>query len=101
MVKVDGESITFTSSDINAAIFDAAHGVYTIKVTGAPTKRFPNGRFLSFWAIPKTFKAVGKTADGKSIWTFTAFLECTEPRRDKELLLTPRIEIQCTLVYGI
>lgn len=100
-VTVDGEPITFTSSDSSAAIFDATHGVYTISITGAATKRFPNGRFLRFWAIPRTFKTAGTTADGKNIWTFSALLECTEPRKDKELLITPRIEIQCTLIHGI
>jgi hypothetical protein len=100
-VTVDGASIAFGDPDRCAAIFDSAHGVYTISVEGPPTERFPNGRFLRFLAIPKSFRAAGKTADGKDTWTFDAILICTEPRKDKDSVLTPQIELRCTLTYGI
>jgi hypothetical protein len=98
---VDGESITFEQSDRSAVVFDAAHGVFTISIEGAPTPRFPNGRFLRFYALPKSFRGADKTPDGKGTWSFTAIFRCTEPRKSKEQLLTPDIEVVCKLVYGI
>jgi hypothetical protein len=98
---VDGESISFGQSDHCAVVFDAAHGIFTISIEGQATSRFPNGRFLRFYALPKSFRAAEKTPDGKNVWSFTAVVRCTEPRKTKEELLTPDIEVTCKLIYGI
>lgn len=98
---VDGESIAFDQADRGAVVFDALHGVFTISTEGEATAQFPNGRFLRFYALPKSFKTDGKTPDGKNVWSFRALFWSTEPRKTKDLLLTPKIEVSCKLVYGI
>ena len=100
-VTIDGVDITFDIEDDCAAVFDDALGVYTIVVIGKPTEKFPNGRYLTFYAVPKTMKKTGRTKEGKDIWTFDAFLTVTEPRADKDSLISPKIAVQCRMVYGI
>ena len=98
---VDNKKLIFNEGDEVHTIFDAESGVFTVHVSGDSNKEFPNGRFLEFWAIPKSFKIVS-SGGSKQKYEFKARIEATEPRKgsDKDLRI-PRVELSCILIYSI
>ena len=73
--------------------------VFTVFILGKENKEFPNGRFIQFWALPETFKAVNSDRSNQK-YEFKARIEATEPRKDKDLRI-PQVELNCTLTYKI
>ena len=98
---VDNKKLTFDATDEAHTIFDAQSGVFTVYLTGESTDNFPNGRFIQFWAIPKSFKIISADRSYQK-YEFKARIEATEPRRgENRSLRTPQVELNCTLTYRI
>jgi len=95
-LKVDGVSLTFSDEDTSSVVCDPANGVYTVILE---SNRASNHRFLKFWAIPKSFKILSESREDAR-YEFRAKVQATEPRKNKDLL-TPVIELNCTLTYKI
>jgi hypothetical protein len=96
-LSIDGSKLQFSSKDNATIVFDPTCGVFTIHLVGKESKDFPNGRFLKFWVIPKTFKVI-KIDGSLEKYEFKARIEATEPRKGKELQI-PRVEVFCSLEY--
>jgi hypothetical protein len=98
---VDNKKVSFNDSDEAYTIFDAETGVFTVYITGDANKEFPNGRFIQFWAIPKSFKILNSTISNQK-YEFKARIEGSEPRKgqDKDLRI-PQVELNCVLEYSI
>jgi len=100
-LKVDEKRLVFDDNDEVRTIFDAQSGVFTIYITCSPTKDFPNGRFVQFWAIPKSFKVI-KSDRSNQRYEFKAKIEATEPRSgDNRDLRIPTVVLSCLLEYRI
>ena len=98
---VDNKKLIFDENDEAHTIFDAQTGVFTIYITGEENKDFPNGRFIEFWAIPKSFKVLNSDRSNQE-YEFKARIEATEPRKGTERSLRiPQVELNCTLKYKI
>ncbi len=100
-LKVDGKKLLFNNDDKSYAIFDPKNGVFTLFLTGSENPDFPNGRFVEFWAIPKTFKTIISNP-GHQRYEFRGKIEATEPRKgaDKDNRI-PQVELICILDYEI
>lgn len=99
--SIDGKKILFTSDDEVYTIFDAKNGVFTIYITGKTNDEFPNSRYIRLWAIPSSFKTILRTSETQH-YEFKAKIMGTEPRKGNNFaLLTPTIELNCTLKYTI
>jgi hypothetical protein len=98
-LTVDGKKVIFNGDDRGYTIFDAGTGVFTIYIDGEKTKDFPNGRFIQFWAIPKSFKDAGSDSHYQK-YEFKARIEGTEPRKGEgKFLRIPQVELNCVLEY--
>ena len=98
---VDGKKLSFDESDEAHTIFDAESGVFTVYITGQSNDDFPNGRFVEFWAIPKSFRIISADRSYQK-YEFKARIEATEPRRGaNKNLRIPQVELNCTLTYKI
>ena len=98
---VDNKSLVFDDKDDVRTIFDKETGVFTVCISGAPTKEFPNGRFVEFWAIPKSFKII-KSERSNQRYEFKAKIEATEPRGGgNRSLRIPQVLLSCVLEYRI
>ena len=99
LAKIDTSKISFTTEDSHV-IFDPKIGVFTMSIYDEYDSKFPNGKFIEFWAIPSSFKTV-KNENGYQIYTFKAKISGTEPRKDKRELHIPVIILNCILEYQI
>ena len=98
---VDNKKLIFDENDEAHTIFDAKSGVFTVYITGEENEDFPNGRFIQFWAIPKSFKVISSDRSNQR-YEFKARIEATEPRKGTNRnLRIPQVELNCTLVYKI
>lgn len=98
---VDGKKLLFTSEDEAYTIFDDELGVLTIYLSGNANTDFPNGRFIEFWAIPKTFKTIFSDRSNQR-YEFKARIVGTEPRKGEgKYLHIPQVELNCVLEYKI
>ncbi len=98
-LTVDNSKLAFSTDDEVYTIFDPQKGVFTVYMTGKSSAKFPNGRFLQFWALPSTFKIL-KGSRESQLYEFNARVRATEPRADKELQI-PTVELHCRLSYDI
>ena len=100
-LTVDGARLDFSGDDARlVSIFDPRNGVFTLQIEGKTNTAFPNHRYVTFWAIPSSFKTISSSSGNQS-YKFRALLFGTEPRKDKDVFITPQIEVECTLVYEI
>jgi hypothetical protein len=102
-LSIDGSKIAFNRErgDEAFTIFDAKAGVFTLYINGDTDEKFPNSRFVQFWAIPSSFKIISSESDSQE-YEFKAKIEATEPRKGKNLALRTRtITLNCTLEYRI
>jgi hypothetical protein len=98
---VDGKKLAFTDEDKSTTVFDSVNGVLTLYLTGNNNAAFPNGRFIRFWAIPKTFKTV-VSRPGHRKYEFKGRIEATEPRKGENFNnRIPQVEMDCTLDYEL
>ena len=96
---VDTKKVKFDGSDEAFTIFDPKNGVFTIYINGKTNEEFTNSRFVSFWAIPTSFKIINKDRANQK-YEFKAKIFGTEPRKGRQLI-TPEIKLICTLEYKI
>ena len=98
---VDNKKVTFDENDEAHTIFDAQTGVFTVYISGQSNNDFPNGRFIQFWAIPKSFKILNSDRASQK-YEFKAKIEGTEPRKgEHRYLRIPQVELTCVLEYKI
>jgi hypothetical protein len=96
---VDKKSLTFGYDDEAYTIFDPKAGVFTLYINGKPNNDYPNHRFIKFYAIPSSFKIISNS-NTQQKYQFRAKINGTEPRKNKDLI-TPEVELVCTLEYEI
>jgi hypothetical protein len=87
---VDGKKINFDGDDVYT-IFDPKNGVFTIYINGETNEEFPNHKYVSFWAIPSSFKII--SSGSTQIYEFKAKIFGTEPRKGKNLLTPQRLSV--------
>lgn len=98
-LTIDNVKLKFNDNDRSYVIFDGPNGVYTIFIESDPSHGadFTKYKFLKFRGIPKTFNAkIDKP--GEKYYQFKGKLNATELRKGKDLI-TPEIELNCTLEY--
>ena len=98
-LSVDGVKLKFSDTDQAYCIFDSANGVYTLFIESGSGKDFANYKYLKFWSIPQTFKALLSTREHEK-YQFKAKLYAKDPRNNKGPQ-TPTIELRCVLEYQI
>src|SRR6185436_15669512 len=82
---VDTKKVKFDGSDEAFTIFDPKNGVFTIYINGKTNEEFTNSRFVSFWAIPASFKIINIDRANQK-YEFKAKIFGTEPRKVRQLI---------------
>lgn len=96
---IDGVKNSFADHDNCYTIFDPANQVYTIWLEEKTEDQSRLGKFVSFWAIPSTFKLIftdGQSSLPHEKYTFKAKIFAREPRKGFETN-SKVIELNCTL----
>ncbi|MDR6968486.1 hypothetical protein J2X31_002509 [Flavobacterium arsenatis] len=97
-LRIDDTKMNYSSYESHI-IFDPKNGILTMYINDETTNKYPDHKYLKFWAIPSSFKII-KNESGHQVYEFKAIIEGTEPRKNKESHI-PKIVLNCKLEYEI
>jgi len=89
---IDGESIHYKNSEFGHLVFNAKNKILTLSISD------PKLGFLTFYAIPTTFKSLKKKNYEKH-YKFEAIIQGLDPRKNKHQ--SKEIKLYCELTYSI
>lgn len=91
---IDKQSISWDENTNASIIFDSKRKVFTIQIGS-----FGNRKWLTFYAIPSTFKTL-KNTNSEEHYKFKAIIQGEDPR-EGSFRNSKRIELDCELTYSI